>query len=84
MSRPYIDTEPCTIEPEDVAVFLERHSRPRAADMVRSLSKASRDAWAQYHRLHSDYTLIYERLQQYEPTQSYTPPTGVPPPESSD
>ena len=83
MSRVH-NQEPACISAGDVIQFLERHERHESAALVRSLSLAAQRDAALYSALYRDYQVVYERLQKYEPRQTHTPCTGVPPPESSD
>jgi hypothetical protein len=81
----YVDLEPLTIDASVVVEFLERHERFRMAGLVRDLAKAGKTYQIDLDLQRQQYQRLYERLCKYEPEQPrYEPPTGVPPPESSD
>ena len=78
------DLEPCTIDADVVATFLERNRRPRMAEYVRDLAKPVARAAEMYELMRRQCEDLAKRLATYETPQTYEPCTGVPPPESSD
>lgn len=58
--------EPCAINVEDVAEFLERQRSPRRADYVRHLGRLCRDANVREQELRGDINRLAERLWQHE------------------
>lgn len=84
MTKRYVEREPQHVSAADVIEFLERHERHESVSVVRGLVESVKRDKLLYDSLYRDYQVVYERLQKYEPRQTYTPCTGVPPPESSD
>lgn len=79
------DPEPCSIDAETVAEFLESKQRPQMADFVRHVGRVVRERNVRETELVEAYKRICERLEQYEPTPApFVPPSCVPPPEASD
>jgi hypothetical protein len=76
--------EPLTITATTIAEFLERYGQVESARMVRSMAKASEEAWRREQDAAERYRALYERLCKYEPPAPRVERNCTPPPEASD
>ena len=58
--------EPCSIDADEVAEFLESQRSPKRAELVRHLGRVARDAHLRHEELRQSYDRLVERLWQYE------------------
>ena len=59
--------EPCTINADVIAKFLEEHGKPRMAAFVRRLGDDNRDKNVMESEFARQYNALLERLYVYEP-----------------
>lgn len=58
--------EPCSIDAEEVAEFLEAQRSPKRAELVRHLGRAARDAHLRQEELRQRCNRLVEQLWKYE------------------
>lgn len=58
--------EPCSIDADEVAEFLEQQRSPKRASLVRDLGRIAREANLREQQLCQDLNRLVERIWQYE------------------
>ena len=78
------DPEPCSIDAQYIAEWLEAAGRPRSAAFVRYLGNRCREANLREADLRDRNEEVLARLRVYEPPADHVTVNYQPPPEASD
>lgn len=79
------EPEPCSINAESVARWLDDQGRTESAAFVRHLGRQCQEANQREHYWSKQYAAVLERLERYEPpAPTLTPVSYKPAPEASD